>query len=394
MQNSNISSLIKGAFIRKITNKNNIIHMSFGALLFASLLPNTAVAVPEIPTGLCMDETICADTVKFSTSDVIAPASTDINNFNPGYYMLVGRKEGPESFRTIVNNSDFIGIKKFYQWKDVEVGEGEYDFSQIEADLAYLEANGKYLWIQIVAVAMRSNSTPFTPRYMWRDPKYGCSSTYYGTYERSAQSGGWIPCFWNSNVQARLEGLYTALGNRFNNEPFFEGITAGGETAIDVSAAKAYSSYNFNKLYQAFKNRVLSAKKAFPNKSVMQDINYGPFDLNDFSDWLISEGIGLTGPDVHLIPQKRMLREEVWPNIYNAHNKVPTAIDVQWDNYTRYNRDIGRPNTSEELRDGAIELLNPWYMFWKKRAPYFNEDVIPAVRNRPLPAAEAFNNLR
>lgn len=342
------------------------------------------------PTGLCINNQNCSKHL----SNITAPASTNINHFNPGYYMLIGPRESAASHASTLQNSPFKGLKKFYIWNEIETAYGVYDFSNIRRDLEALASQGKYLWIQVNGAVMSSPSKPWVPRYMWNDSKYGCGpdgdgdAYYYGTYKRKVQAGGWMVCFWNENVAAREKALFEALGREFNSEKHFEGILAGGETAINMGAAVVHASFSKEKALQALKEKVLAAKHAFPNKSVMQDINYGPFDFSELSVWLAENGIGLTGPDVHLM--KEHLINNVWPYHYANHYKTPTAIDVQWDNYERYNPEVGRANTASELRDGAIKHINPWYMFWKVRSPYFNDDVIPAVQERALPAAKAF----
>ena len=358
------------------------------ALAFLLLAPTLCQgAVPAIPTGLCVNNQNCSN----PPSKVVAPASTDINKFNPGYYMLLGPREEVSNFNEELKH--FVGVKKFYIWKEIETDYGVYDFSKIHRDLETVAAQGKYLWIQINGAVMSANAPPWVPRYMWDDAKYGCGPDgdgdkyYYGTYKRIVQNGGWLVCFWNENVAAREKALVEALGREFSNKKYIEGVLAGGETAINVGAAVVHASFSKDKAYTAIKEKILAAKRAFPNKSVMQDLNFGPFDLAEYAAWVVDQGIGLTGPDVLLM--KEFLVKEVYPLSKKYHDRVPTAIDVQWPDYGRWHPDLGRANTMEELRDGAIEHINPWYMFWKVRYPYF-DDVIPALGERPLPAAKAF----
>lgn len=354
--------------------------------LFA-FIPALVFAQPTVPTGLCVNNH-CIDEIVERDLSMIAPASVDINNFYPGHYMSVGY-EHRSSFDKIRNIPHFVGVKRNYRWRDIEPAENIYDFSEIEADLAYAQSMGKRLWIVITKTSWNSTSHPITPRYMWKDEKYGCSPQYYGNYERSVQAGGWLPCYWNSHFQDRQAALHQALGNRFNHEPYFSGINLG-----ETSTGSTQWGYSAQALEAAFKQIALDTKRAFPNKTVNQMINYAPYDLATFSAWLAENGIGIGGPDVHLMDSKAdSLHAYAYPQYLLYHNVVPTGPDVQGDNYRR-NEHLVEPNhenVAETILLGAIEKTNPWYMFWRPIEPYFTEQVIPIVnKHGQLPAAQAF----
>jgi len=358
----------------------------------AAFASATAIAAPPAaPTGLCIDSTagtLCATPPTANTGNVIAPKSVNPQNFHPGYFMNIGVTDSVVTAASKISAYPFVGIKKYYNWRDIEPTEGVYDFSQIESDLAYLESVGKRLWIAILDTTHNSINPPRTPRYMWTDPKYGCDPRKYGNYEITAGYGGWLPCIWNENVQARYAALYQALGKRFNNEPYFEGINLYETSWPKGDAASGYSVQN---LRNAFVANALALKKAFPDKSVIQMINFASFDLAAFAAEMTQNGIGLGGPDIFLLPEKQLLRDTAYPLQLQYHNDVPVAIDAQQPDFTRINYDLGRPNNAAELRQGAVDLINPWYMFWADIEPYISSDVFPTVEySGPLPAAKKF----
>ena len=358
------------------------------AMIALFLLPLIVYAdLPLTPTGLCINNQQCTNEV---TVNAVAPATVNPENFHPGYYYSVGQSNlaAEQAFAVIQEIPEFVGGKRIYRWKDLEPQEGVYDFSEIEQDLQYLQSIDKRLWIQIFYTQFNGKQPPQTPSYMWKNSKYGCGSEYYGTYKRKVQDGGWLPCFWNENIRARLIALYTALGQRFNHEAYFEGI-AIDETAIDTHIAKQQPGYDVDELILTFQEKALAARQAFPDKSVTQHINFAPYDLDEFSAWLVSKNIGIGSPDMRLYNRKLM--EEIYPIHHQYSNKVPVGPDVQWDNYARIHPGLGRPNTVEEILLTAIELTNPWYMFWLRRDPYFNDELLPAIRKHgQLPAAKAF----
>ena len=313
----------------------------------------------------------------------------DPDNFNPGYYMSVGHTDSVSAFNVIADNPDFVGVKKRYLWSDLEPVKGEYDFSEIKSDLEYLQSIGKQLWISISQTTWRSDGRPRIPRYMWNDSRYGCGKDgyFYGAFVRTSQQGGWLPCRGNPAFDERFKALFTALGKVFNNEPGFEGINLG-----EASTGNNPNFRNSREKMEAFKSYALAAKKAFPDKTVMQMINYAPFDLEEFAEWLLENGIATGGPDMHL--DRTDISSGSDQSIAYAihkrnHMDTPNGIDVQWDNWD--NR--GVQYTSRELLDAAVEHVNPWYMFWAKRDEYFHGDVVPTLDEYgPLPAVDDFRS--
>ena len=358
------------------------IHIIFSvSVLFLSSI---AASGPLVPTGLCINNLNCSDAA-------LTPA-----NYNPGYYLTVGQsKEEPAIVFGVLKDlsPDWKGGKRIYRWVDLEPRKGVYDFSRIEADLAYLRSINKELFIQLFYTQFNGNGKPQVPNYMWNDPQYGCGTKvdgtikYYGSFQRNTGTGGWIPCYWNRKLRERIAALYTALGERFSNEPNFEGI-AIDETAADFYAAQQQTGYDLNELLETFKAKALAARQSFPDKVVMQHINFAAYSLADFAAWLAQNNIGIGGPDVYL--SNRVLLENTYPLYLKYHNHVVTGQDVQWQNYVQRNTFLGRTNTPEELLLGAIKETNPRYIFWQRRDPYFFQEgngVVDSVKKHGLPPA-------
>lgn len=306
--------------------------------------------------------------------DLSFPAKVNPNTFHPGYYAIVGDWNAIP--RNILINEDFVGVKVLYLWKTLEPEPNTYDFSSIEEDLATLKAAGKRLWISIDYTQWNGNHEPYTPEYMWSDPKYGGDPQYYGNYQRGVQQGGWYPMFWNQNVKTQLLSLIKALGERFNDESHVEGVVIG-ETSAEVPTGYACSEY-----LEFFQNVSLTAKKSFKDKVAIQQVNFACFNLPDFMQWLADHGVGIGTPDIYVF--KKFLTDTIYPLMYQYRNVVAMGPDVQWRNYDRNDLSV------RELRDYAIDNMDPWYIFWQVRQPYFDDEVLPAIFSRPLPAAERF----
>ncbi len=315
------------------------------------------------------------------------PASiANPDNFHPGYYVFFGERDSIDEFNLIRDIPAFVGVKKLYSWRKMEPQRGVYDFSEIERDLAYLQSIGKRLWLQVKETQYFAKYEPHVPQYMWNDPTYGCGSRspdgrrFYGTFWRDVHDGHWVVCRGDEEFDERHRALFTALGNRFDREPFIEGITLD-ETSTGLNPHGASVIYN------SFKELALATKRAFPNKVVTQMINYAPFDLEKFAEFLRENGIATGGPDVHPLRADSALKE-----VYAIHKRnhwdTPNNIDVQWCNWDCY----GQTFSSRQLLEVAIDRIDPWYIFWERHPKYFSNDVVPTLREFPLPAAEGFYN--
>jgi len=313
--------------------------------------------------------------VHAAENPVTQPRQVRSEQFHPGYFVY---QSGSSPIQTrLLENGDLIGVKRNYDWKNLEVAKGVYDFSAIEIDLKILQAAGKRLWVEIIYTQFHgTDKPPKTPEYMWTDPSYGGDSRYYGNYERDVGVGGWYPLFWNTQVKQRMHALFTALGQRFNGEPFFEGLNVG------ESAARPGPGWTCEGYEQALKELGLATKSAFPDKIVFAHINFACFDLSAFAAWLDQQGIGMGTPDIYISDEK--LVGETYPLFLKYRESVPAGPDVQWFNYDRNSISVA------EILDFAIEHTNPWYMFWQVREPYFTDEVLPAIRAKKLPAAELY----
>jgi len=305
------------------------------------------------------------------------PASVDPANFHPGYYAFIADHEQIPT--NILINPDLVGLKIKYRWKDIEVGKGVYDFSRIESDLALLKRYDKRLFIHITYVEWNAGSTPKTPEYMWKDSSYGGDPRYYGNYERTVQAGGWYPLFWNPNVRRQLVGLYKALGERFRSEEYVEGLV------IPETAAARTDGFDCAGYQQTLKETALAAKAAIGGKVVKQQINFACFDLQEYSAWLAANEISIGAPDLNVT---ETLPTTTYPMFRKYYLVIPVGPDVQWDNYERNNMSV------KEIRDYIINNLEPWYVFWRVREPYFTDEVLPAIFSRKLPNADQFYNWR
>jgi hypothetical protein len=286
----------------------------------------------------------------------------------------------------------FRGAQIMYSWKDLEFEEGQYDFSMIAKDIAYLKQSNKALFIQLQDVT-------FDSRYK-AVPDYLLTSEYDGgatlQYNDSGHPEGWVAKRWNEKVQERFALLLMALGAAFDKE--IEGINLQ-ETSIGVSK-KSDPGFSETSYVQGIKANMAALKKAFPTSATMIYANFIPGEWLPFDDkgYLKSIykygqeiGVGLGGPDL-MVGRKGQLNHALG-QMHEGQFTVPLGIAVQDGNYIGktgadldYNEnpdavDSVRKNIVPMLHSFAKDFLRIDYMFWVDQKPYFEEDVIPCFSN-------------
>src|SRR4051812_42499239 len=64
-------------------------------------------------------------------------------------FVFFGRDRERISDENFLSTPKFVGAQLMYAWSELERGEGEYNFSEIQKDLDFLNARGKKLFIQL-----------------------------------------------------------------------------------------------------------------------------------------------------------------------------------------------------------------------------------------------------
>ncbi len=278
------------------------------------------------------------------------------------------------------------GAQIMYAWTRLEAQGGVYDFSEIEADLATLEAHGKRLWIQLQDATF-DDRYPAVPAWL-RTPEFGGGAVHQRN--DAGETEGWVAMRWNPAVRERFARLLSALGERFDGR--IEGINLQ-ESSIGVDAD---SDPGFTPL--AYRDGLLAnmsaLKRAFPRSVTMQYANFMP------GEWLPWEdeghlaaiyrhgeaiGVGLGAPDL-MVTRKGQLNHAL-AMMHEHDYSVPLGIAVQDGNYagvTGRERAEDAPPTSlvPSLHAFAADFLRVNYLFWVDQPPYFGNEVVPCLGAR------------
>ncbi len=290
--------------------------------------------------------------------------------FNPGHYMTVGWAARQRVMEEVSDNPDIVGIQKRYLWSEIEPAYGEYDFSEIEADLNYLRSKGKKLVVQIQDKSFLAGA-PYVPDYLINDPQYNGGVALN-------RPGGWTPKKWNHAVQQRLAALYRALGARFDREDVFEGLV------ITESMAGVWGDYLPDDYTpEAYRDGLISlityAKEAFPRTTVIQYINGLDENMAYLADVVAHAqrvGAGIGGPDI--LPEDEWLLKNAYKYYERYAGTMPLGTAVQPNDYRDVVAEPGLTQAETILKFGK-EQLHLDYIFWEKVEPNFTDDVIPTL---------------
>ncbi|MBM4019760.1 MAG: hypothetical protein FJ288_15805 [Planctomycetes bacterium] len=299
--------------------------------------------------------------------------------WNPGHYMLVWGGYTHRHFDCLAGSA-LQGAQVRYEWRDLEPRKGEYDFSKIESDLAYLEKLGKRLFMQLMDRRFHSSGRPL-PDYLYDDPAYG------GGAEPFQGKGGSVARVWDPAVRERMTALLRALGRRFDREPHFEGF-AFEESAIAVDRQKA-RGFTPRAYLDGLKELMRAAKEAFPHTTVIEYANWmasPPGALKELAEHCRQVGAGWGGPDVvpdgaaGRAPRTRIPAYDLYP-LYAGKMPLGTAVQTP-----SFGGKEGR-FTLDELYAMGTQTLKLNYMFWIRveGANYshsFTRDILPFINAR------------
>ncbi|MCJ7717722.1 MAG: hypothetical protein MUO54_14545 [Anaerolineales bacterium] len=294
--------------------------------------------------------------------------------------------------RELIHDSSFYSISGIdgaqitYVWKQLEPRKNTYDFSEIEADLDFLNSKGKKLFIQIQDVTF-SSSRILTPNYMLNDTTYhgGSDPQYWEDDDGKLVKGGWVARRWDTAVANQYRELLVALAKKFDGR--IEGINIP-ETAIDIvdPEGRYPMAYSDSIYIEELKKTMLTLSTHFKQSVPILYANFMPGDskanLNELYEYAEEIGLGMGGPDIKVYRKGQM--ENSYPLIRDIAGKVPIGLAVQDGNYSIRNPKTDRQVTISEILEFAQNYLMVDYIFWCTEEPYYSEQVLPLLNMESL----------
>lgn len=326
--------------------------------------------------------------------------------WHPGHYALVYDSR----FLSMVDNQDLtgefeawlanlppkvVGVQGGAYWCDLEPSKGVYDFRLIDLQLEICKKYDKRLFCTI---SEKQFNMPWSPA-----PEY--IETEYDGVESMTPSFGQFARLWDPRVLERFCLLVDALGNRYDGDPFFEGIEFIETSFSGDPAIEAARGFTVNDYIGAYKTLLSRAKAAFPESVVIQEVNHLPssgaeneITMAEFISFCAEIGVGIGGPDLFSDSQRnpqqnRIPAYDFFP-VYAG--VIPLASDVQFPEYACRMWYQGEETwfgnfTPQGLLDMGINTLKLNYIFWgavEKSANTqfgFTSDVIPMLERNNWP---------
>ncbi|RLM21090.1 hypothetical protein BIY29_14065 [Brenneria alni] len=282
-----------------------------------------------------------------------------------------------EKLYPLLIRQDIAGVQIVYNWRQLEVAPGQYDFSAIENDLTQLKKMDKKFFLQIQDRFFEPKSR-YIPQYLLDDPQYagGLVEQKDNPGEGKSQAVGWVAIQWNEALRKRYQKLIAALAQSFDGR--IEGINLP-ETAIDIDIKHDKTGFSCDKYYTATLDNVKLARSVFKKSNVVQYVNFWPCEwdndhkyMSGIFQFAADNNIGLGGPDV--VPYKKSQMKNSYPYFNGYKNKLPLiAMAVQEPTLTYTNPVTHKKFSREDFVDFAENYLGADIIFWSVDSPWLNE---------------------
>jgi hypothetical protein len=287
---------------------------------------------------------------------------------------LFADSESLVSHAPLVERKDIAGAQIVYSWKSLEPTEGQYDFSRIEADLAFLEKRGKHLFVQLQDRFFEIDARHL-PNYLLEEPQYGGGLTPQSDNpgEGKPPGHGWVAMQWNPAVRGRFQALLQALAAKLDGRVF--GINLP-ETAVDIDPKQDQTGFDCDRYFEAERENIAFARRVFTRTHVVQYINFWPCEWADdrkymsrFFEFAAQNRIGLGGPDI--VPHRPGQMKNSYPFFNRYKGKLAlVAMAVQEPTLTYQNPATKLPFTREEFVGFARDYLGVDIIFWSLSTPW------------------------
>lgn len=321
----------------------------------------------------------------------VSPVDAQPAERDPDHFIFFGLERDRIREASFLESPGIAGAQLKYTWRELEPVEGAYAFDSLRADLEFLEARGRRLFVQVQDVSFDS-AIVNVPRYLMEKSRYGggVARTYAieGDDEFTARGDGWVARRWDPAVRVRFIAMLRALGRAFDGR--LEGINLA-ETAIDFGESGALhpEGFTFEGYAESIREIMSAAREAFPGSHVIQYANFMPGEWLPWTDngylrgvYAHAEalGVGVGGPD--LLPHRPGQRNHSYPLISERSPAVVAGVAVQDGNLEAVDPATGRPVTVGELARFAVDDLHLDYIFWGTQEPFYTEEILPWLSER------------
>jgi len=353
-----------------------------GLICSASMIPLSINMAAPLPPIVCIEgATDCG---------VSSLPSSEPKKWHPGHYMQLSLGESKDSalrarfqhYDRIANNTQIQGVSLRIKWGQLEGAEGQYTFDTLQKDLDYLKnlAIPKRLFVRIHDRGYGRNlecaTNSIFPSYL-RNQK-GCIKTGNGTMSR----------IWTPYVQDRLIALYEAMAEKWDDDPYFEGVYLIRETATN-GRVNDDSEYLKAAHLEGLRRIAKAADAIFVKSNAIMPINWVEGRQSNVDELIAFNAdldIGQGGPDT-LNPECSPRRPPAYNTIIGDSGGVdyrgfiPVMYSIE---ATQMGGGLGNC-TPNQIRDFANDVLHASHLFWSRNtyagspAQQWNEGILPYI---------------
>jgi hypothetical protein len=279
-----------------------------------------------------------------------------------------------ESLAPVIQRPDIAGVQIVYSWKSLEKARDQYDFSQIERDLAYLTGLNRKLFVQVQDRFFEVKHRNI-PAYLLQEPIYqgGLVPQADNPGENLPEGHGWVTQQWNPAVRERFQKLLTALAKKFDGRVWGVNLP---ESSADVDAKTDKTGFTCDKYFAATLENIAHARKVFGKSHVVQYANFWPCEWDNDQKYMSrmfefakQNGIGLGGPDI--VPFKKGQMKNSYPFFHQYKGQLSlVAMAIQEPTLTYTNPQTKKKFTREEFVSFAENYLGVDVIFWSTTSPW------------------------
>jgi hypothetical protein len=306
-------------------------------------------------------------------------AAEAARKYHPGHYIALMRGQDSQSVMTSSLKPGVVGVMKRYTWRSLEPTQGNYDFSEVKADLAWAQAYGMKL------IVMVEDKTFVVERP---------TPAYLDKLTIRNRAGGYTALRWNPTVVSRMKALMAALG-RFDSNLAFEGVALQESAPGFDNAILASYGYTPEKYRDALIAVLTAGANAMPTSRMFWYMNFFPKRqdyIGAVANAVADDGVVLGGPDV--MPDNKALKEMAYPFYDQFRTRMPMFGQVEDICYWHQHATSGYSTkywTMAELFRYARDQLHVDYMLWVRvpkphvAVSYDWSDALPVIANNPSP---------
>jgi hypothetical protein len=237
------------------------------------------------------------------------PMQTTAKKWNPGHYLRAN--EQAFAYQRANRNRvwDMVRAEPLLKgglvvvpWGSIERNAGEYDFSEVDADVATLKAMGKKLIIEVWWMNYWGDmpTTPSAGFNAWV-PDHLIAKGCLSRVPNTANGKGYTVQLHRQECMDPLIAVFQALGKRYDGNDTVEQI-------IITEPSTPYAEQNKDQFHEQFKRLIPAVAKAWPHTGVVFYMNWYPYSRDLFVNYMLPNGVGVGGPDI--IPAYRPVQDD------------------------------------------------------------------------------------